>query len=370
MKIRCQRDVLATAFQAVSGVVPSRTPKEILKNIKLHVADRQATLIGTDQEVGIRYELAEVEVESAGDVLLPVQRMAAILRETQDDLVVLELAEDALWFRSGHSEFRLSVPDPAEFPDVPGFTDSGYHTVPSSVLKQAIQRTLFATDVESTRYALGGVLLELKREQMTLAATDSRRLAVCRSTCSVQGNAGEEAGQPVIPSKAMALLERTLPDNDDEIQIGVHANDAVFRCGSATIYCRLVQGRFPRYQDVMPTQFNMRIDLVAGPFHSAVRQAMIVTSEESRGVDFSFDAGTLTLTSEAADIGKSRVEMPIAFDGETVAVTFDPKFVADFLRVLEPSAQVVLNLIDGNSAAVFKADENYSYVVMPLAREG
>ena len=369
MKLRCQRDMLADAFQAVSGVVPSRTPKEILKNIKLHVADNTATLIGTDSEVGIRYQIPEVETESAGDVLLPTQRIAAILREVQDDVVGIEVSDEALWFRSGHSEFKLSVPDPSEFPDVPGFSDESFHAVPGKVLKQGIQRTLFAADVESTRYALGGVLLELRREQVTLAATDSRRLAVYRAACASQGSAADEVGQPVIPSKAMSLIERSLQDDDQEVQIAIHPNDAVVRCGPATIYCRLVQGRFPRYQDVMPTQFNMRIDLVSGPFHSVVRQAMIVTNEESRGVDFKFEAGTLTLTSQAADVGSSRVEMPIAYDGESVTVTFDPKFVADFLRVLDPSAQVVLNLIDGNSAAVFKAEDNYSYVVMPLARE-
>lgn len=366
MKIHCQRNMLAAGFQTVGGVVPSRTPKEILKNVKLLVADKKATLIATDSEVGVRYELPEVDTESSGEVLLPMQRLAAILREVSDDIVAIEVTEDALWVRCGHSEFRLSAADPAEFPDVPGFTDSSYFAVTADALKQGIQRTLFAADVESTRYALGGVLLDVNQSGLTLAATDSRRLAVCKVPCTTQGNL-QGGGQPVVPSKAMSMIERSLVAGEDEVQIAIHANDVVVRSGPATIYARLVQGRFPKYQDVIPRDAKMQIELVSGPFHSAVRQAMIVTNEESRGVDFEFKDGTLVLNSQAADIGTSKVELPVAYDGEAVTVTFDPRFVADFLRVLDPADAVTLNLIDANSAAVFRTDASYTYVVMPLA---
>ncbi|MBL8850830.1 MAG: DNA polymerase III subunit beta [Planctomycetaceae bacterium] len=365
MKIMCQRAQLAAGLQNVGGVVPTRTPKEILRNVKLHVADRKATLIATDQEVGIRYDLPEVEADADGDVLLPLQRLSAILREVTEDVVTIEATEDALRVRCGHSDFRLSISDPAEFPDVPGFGDEQYFSTPAAALKQAIQRTLFAADVESTRYALGGVLLDFNDQGLTLAATDSRRLAVCPVAAEAHG-AAAAAVQPVVPSKAMSMIERSL-GGEEPVKIAVHAHDVVVQSGLSTIYARLVQGRFPKYQDVVPRDSQTQIELVVGPLHSAVRQAMIVTNDESRGVDFRFQDGTLTLESQAADVGTSKVEMPIAYDGESIMVTFDPKFVADFLRVLEPSAAVTLQLNDPNSAAVFRADGSYTYVVMPLA---
>lgn len=370
MKLKCSRNLLAAAFQTVSGVVPSRTPKEILKNVKLVVSDQQATLIGTDQEVGIRYQLPEVETDSAGEVLLPTQRVQAILREIQDDVVSLEAEDGTVWVRAGSSEFRLSTEDPAEFPDVEGFSDENYHTVSGKTLKQLIHRTIFATDVESTRYALGGVQVELTRDSVTLAATDSRRLAVIKSSCSSQGSVSEEQQKPVVPAKAMALIERSVPDDDQDVWIAVRNNDVLVKSGPSTVYSRLVEGRFPKYQDVIPNDYRAKIDLVVAPFHSAVRQAMIVTDEESRGVDFRFSDGTLKLSSQAADVGASTVEMPIGYDGEEIVATFDPRFVADFLKVLDPASQVTLNLIDGASAAVFTAEENYTYVVMPLSRDG
>ena len=369
MKLTCSRSLLSSAFQIVGSVISTRTPKEILKNVKLSLQDGKATLLGTDTEVGIRYELPEVETDSVGDVLLPTQRITAILREVQDEQITVEVNEEALWIRSSQSEFRLSVEDPAEFPDVASFQDQNYYVISGKALKTGIQRTIFATDVESTRYALGGVLMEIDSENLTLAATDSRRLSVYKTTCSANGSVSEETGQPVIPAKAMSLIEKSISDDDQEVKVAVHQNDVLIHSGLSTIYARLVEGRFPRYQDVIPSEYQMKIDLVTGPFLSAVRQAMIVTNDESRGVDFSFDDGTLTLTSVGQDVGSSKIELPVSFDAEPVVITFDPRFVQEFLRVLDSASPVTLNLVDGNSAAVFTADETYTYVVMPLSRD-
>lgn len=368
MKLRCHRPTLVTAFQVAGGVVPSRTPKEILRNVKLQVADGKATLTATDQEIGVRYEIPGVEIEAPGEALLPAARVTSILRELQDDAVFIELADSAAWIRSGQSEFKLAIEDPAEFPPVAEFDEDKYHVVAGRAFKDAVKRTIFATDIESTRYALGGVLLELQKDTATLAATDSRRLAVVKTPCQSHGLESPENPAPVVPSKAMSLIERSVAD-DTEVHIAVHRNDVLVKCGQMTIYSRLVEGRFPKYRDVIPSQTKVTIELVAGPFLAAVRQAQIVTSEESRGVDFAFSKGLLTLNSQAADIGQSRVELPIAYDGGNLEITFDPRFVADFLRVLEPEKQVRLDLIDSESAAVLRTDDAYTYVIMPLSRD-
>ena len=369
MKLICSRPMLANAFHTVSAVVPTRTPKDILKEIKLEVADGRATLIGTDQEIGIRYELGEVQVDGEGDALLPNAQMSSILREVQEESIELEIVDDVLWVRSGHSEFRLSGKDPAEFPPVAGFEEDRYFVVAAAALKKLIRRTVYATDVESTRYALGGVLAEVTPERITLAATDSRRLAVATTACRAEGVETVANEQPVVPSKAMSLIERSLSDAEDEVQLAVRSNDVVVKCGPTTIYSRLVEGRFPRYRDVIPNESRYSIELAAGPFYSAVRQAQIVVNDESRGVDFTFANGLLVLKSVGLDVGESKVEIPIAFEGEELTITFDPRFVAEFFRILETGTSVRLELIDHEKAAVFRTDDDYVYVIMPLTRE-
>jgi DNA polymerase-3 subunit beta len=367
MKLHCHRPSLASAFQNVSAIVPSRTPKDVLRNLKMQIEGGKATLIGTDQEVGIRHEIPGVETDSTGEVLLPKDRLLAILRELTTDGVDLEVDDKALWVRSGQSEFRLSVEDPAEYPPVQAFDAASYFVVPGSAFKEMIKRTIFATDEESTRYALGGVLLEFRGEQLTMAATDSRRLAVVSTKCGIVGNVEERATHPVVPTKALSLIERTIQDDDSEVYISLYPNSALFKVGSSTIYSRLVEGRFPRYNDVIPAPGGIEINLLVSSFYSAVRQAQIVTSEESRGVDFTFEPGTLRLTSIAADVGQSKVEIPISFEGPALTITFDPRFLADFLKVLDPSSTVKFQLTNRENAAVLRTDDGYIYVIMPLS---
>lgn len=368
MKLRCHRTPLQAAFQIVSGVVPARTPKEILKNVKLEVGGGGATLIGTDQEVGIRYQIPGIETDSDGATLLPTQRVIAILRELTDDGVEFDVSENRVEIRSGHSRFQLSAEDPAEFPPVAEFNETNYHAVPGHVFREAIRRTIFATDIESTRYALGGILLELGDDGLALVATDSRRLALQRAPCKTEGSPEGENSAPVVPRTAMSLIEKSI-DDDADVLLSVHQNDVVVKSGHSTIYSRLVEGRFPRYGDVIPSDSNHVIDLVVGPFYSAVRQAQILTNEDSRGVDFKFTEGTLTLLSEAADAGSSVIELPIGYDGAELAIKFDPRYIAEFLKCFDPENQVALHLLDSESAAVFRTEDNYTYVIMPLARE-
>lgn len=369
MKLRCQKTALITAFQVVGGVVPSRTPKEILQNVKLEVAQDRVILSGTDLEIGIRYEIPNVEVAETGETLLPAKRVSSILGELTAETVDFEMIDEKIWIRSGTSEFQLSVEDAAEFPPVVDFMETSYHAISGQLFREAVKRTIFATDTESTRYALGGVLMELEAETFTLAATDSRRLSVVKSACRTEGDVAALESLPVIPAKAMTLIERSIEKLDEEVLIAFESNSILVKSGQSIISSRLVEGRFPKYRDVIPNESKVVVDFISRTFLSAVRQAQIVTSEESRGVNFTLVDGTLKLSSKAADIGESTIELPVDYSGEELTVTFDPRFVADFLRVLEPETTVHLHLIDAESAAVLRTDDSYEYVIMPLSND-
>ena len=174
----------------------------------------------------------------------------------------------------------------------------------------------------------------------------------------------------IIPTRAMHLLDRALGDSDEVLHLAARENDVLVRSGGVTMYSRLVEGRFPKWRDVFPRRENItRIDLTVGPFWAAVRQAAIVTSEERRGVDFKFGEGKLVLQAHGAEYGESHVELPIAYDGADITITLDPRYLNDFLRVLNPEATLVVELRDGESAAVCSTDDGYAYVIMPLARD-
>ncbi len=370
MKVTCERDALLTAFQTASAVVPSRSPKPILQNIKFEVADGGAILLATDLEVGIRIQVSGVQAQVPGSAILPLSRFGSILRESSDDVLHLESDGQATRVRGERSEFKLPCENPQEFPAVADFKESAYHEVPARLLRELIRRTIFATDNESSRYALGGVLLEMSPEKIIGVGTDGRRLAKMEIPARSEGGHQSGDSMTIVPTKAMQLIERALTDGDAEIQLAAHANEILVRSPRATIYSRLVEGRFPKWRDVFPHRTGtVRVDLTVGPFYSAVRQAAIVTSEESRGVDFTFQPGTLVLAGRAAELGQSRIEMPVAYDGAEISITLDPRYMGDFLKVLDPEKTVTVELKDAESAAVCSTDDGYGYVIMPLARD-
>ncbi|MCA9270805.1 MAG: DNA polymerase III subunit beta [Planctomycetales bacterium] len=371
MKITCDREKLLEAFQTVAAVVPSRSPKPILQNVKLIAAKDGAMLMATDMEVGIRMDVAGIDVDVEGRALLPVQRFGSILRESTDDKLVIEADPQGTVVRGERSEFKLPGGNPDEFPDVEAFSDKNYHEAPARLFRELIRRTLFATDTESSRYALGGVLLEFGDDQLTAVGTDGRRLAKMQGPAMKVGAGSSTETMTIVPSRAMQLMERSLTDGDAEIQIAAHGSDIQVKSPRATIYARLVEGRFPKWRDVFPsrTQTN-KIELTVGPVFAAVRQASIVASEESRGLLLTFADGTLTLAGQTAEVGQSRVELPIAYDGEPLVISLDHRFVADFFKVLDPEKTFTLDVQDGDAAAVFSTEDGYGYVVMPLARDG
>lgn len=371
MKIQCEREPLAAAFQLAASVAPARSPKEILQNVKISAADGILTLTATDMEVGIRLEVKEgVEIEQEGAALLPVARTNAILRESNDPTLSIETDDSGVKISGSRSKFRLPGANPDEFPRVVAFEESAYHEIPKRLFRELVRRTVFATDAESSRYALGGVLLELEGDSVLAVGTDGRRLARMEGKGEPFGEHHTTGASTIVPTRAIQLMERAVGDEDEVVQIAARANDLLLRTSRATIYSRLVEGRYPNWRQVFPKrEAASQIDMTVGPLFTALRQASIVTDHESRGIDFTFADGTLKLEANTAEIGESHVEMPIAYDGEPVTLTMDHRFVADFCKVLDSETSFIFEIESSSTPALLMTDDGYGYVIMPMARD-
>jgi DNA polymerase-3 subunit beta len=370
MKIVCERSPLLSAFQTAALVAPTRTPKAILKNVKFEAAENVLVLMATDLEVGIRIEVEGVEIQEPGSIVAPITQLASILRESVDDRLRIEADAQRIVIEGERSRFVLPEQNPDEFPNVVCFEEQAYHEISARLFRELIRRTLFATESESSRYALGGVYLEFEPERITAVATDGRRLAKMEGAAQAVGTRDDNEVMTIVPNRAMQLMERAITEVDANIHLAARHNDILVRSSRAVIYSRLVEGRFPRWRDVFPQrQESIQIDLAVGPLYSALRQASIVASDESRGIGFEFGEGNLVLTAATTEIGQSRVELPIPYTGAGVKITLDHRFVADFLRVLAAEQSVRIDIENGESAALFTTEDGYGYVVMPLARD-
>ena len=367
MKAICHREGLLAACQLASVAVAARDVKPILKNLKAVVEADRCTLMATDLELGIRLEVRSPQVLEPGEAMLPAQKLLSILRESTDERLTIEADANRCVVHGRSNEFEMPGEDPGDFPDIPSFDDGKHHELAAGVLRTMIRRTTFAAAKESTRYAMTGVLWELEGKQAKLVATDSKRLALATGEAKEVGGHSTAGGSHLVPTKAMALLERNLLDDDEVVRVSMRPNEVLFQTEKAMIYSRLVEGRYPPYKEIIPKKAAAKIPLAVGPFLTAVRQAAIMTDDESKRVMFHFAPEKLTLEAQGPATGRSKVEMPLEYHGAVIDINFDPQYVIDVLKVLEEDAPLELDLIDGSKPALFKSGGNYSYLVMPLS---
>ena len=375
MKVLCEREKLLPAFQLVASAAPEHSGHPILRNVKLDAGEQGVvTLTWFDSDVGIRMEVSDCTIESPGEVLLPIDDFSAILAASTDERIGIESDGKKTIVQGVHSEFRLPSENPDGVRSLEVVDDQPCHEVSARLFRELIRRTVFATDNESSRYALGGVLLEMTANGITGVATDGRRLAVQEGPARSSGwdVSGETTiAKPIVPTRAMQLLKRALAAGlkCGNIQLAVTADDVRIKSGRFPVYARLLKGTFPIWRDIFPqADVVAKIHITAGPLCEAVRQAAIVDSEEAPGVLFNFGDGQLVLPAGGHDQRRSRVELPIAHYGPKISIRLDPRYVADFLKVLEPQQTFVLELRDAETPAVFSTDDGYRYLLMPRAK--
>jgi DNA polymerase-3 subunit beta len=349
-----------------SAAIPARDVKPILKNIKAIAGDGRCTLMATDMEVGIRLDVQGLTIQEPGEAILPAAKLIAILRETRDGELTIETDPSACVVKGPSLEFEMPSEDPSQFPDLPTFAEDKYHEITAGSLREMIRRTVFAAADETARYSMTGVLWELEDNVARLVATDGRRLALCQGTATGHGGHTTRGQMPVVPTKAMNLLERNLQDDEETVKICLRSNEVLFRTERAVVYSRLVEGRFPDYRQVLPKKQATKVPLQAASFQTAVRQAAIMTDEDSKRVTFRFSKNNLTLRAQGATAGRSKVELSIEYDGKALEIGFNPTYLVDMLKILPPDAELTLDLIDAGSPALFRSGTNYSYLVMPL----
>ncbi len=369
MKVVCHREGLLSACQLTSAAVATRDVKPVLRNLKAVVEEDRCTLMATDLELGIRLDVRGIQADEPGEALLPTTRLISILRESQDESMEIEATPDSCVIRGEKNEFEMPGEDPAAFPDVPSFgNEEKYHEFTAGVLREMIRRTIFSVaSGEQLRFgATTGILWDLDGDEAVLVATDGRRLAWAKGAAQAHGGHTTKGQTPVVPAKAMSLLERNLTEPDELVKVSLRANEVLMKTERAMIYSRLVEGRFPNYRQVMPQKHRTRVPIVAGLFAAAVRQAAIMTDDESKRVRFHFEDNLLTLRAAGAETGKSRVEFPVEYSAPPLDINFDPKFLIDLLKVVEPDAALLMDLDEPTKPVVLRFEPNYRYVVVPL----
>jgi DNA polymerase-3 subunit beta len=365
MKVICNHGALLEALNVASSVVAARTPKPVLQCVKLTAADNALIVAATDLEVAIRFRDEQVQVEKAGEALLPADKLRDIIRESIDDTLSIEVSGDSADIRGQDSHFKIFTQNPADFPPVPDFQGDADFEIAAGSLKQLVGQTLFAAARESTRYAFNGVLVVAKAKKISLISTDGRRLAMAKGDLAGGDKLDKEGKKAIVPAKALQLLDKLLDDRQETVGVQIRENQVIFRTASATLTSNLVEGQFPPYEDVIPKDTDKKMTAATADFLSAVRRGSLLTTEESKGVRLAFGKKGMVLTSKSPEAGEATINFACKFDGADIEIGFNPQFLADALRVVDAD-EISLELTAPNRPGLLKGGPNFLYVIMPV----
>ena len=358
-KPRTTLDVRAfkAALSTVGRAVPARSPKPILQNVLLS----DGTLTGSDGEVRITTPLA-----FAGEpLLLPYARLSATLGSSPaDGEIVLERAGATCTVRIGRGSWTLPTEAANEYPawDAEGL--KSICRLPADQFCRAVRGVVYATDNESSRYALGAVLVEFKDGAVTFVGTDGRRLSAYEVEC----DQALDDSQTLIPSGAIRTMA-TAAGHADSVMLEASASECVATIDDTVVTARLMSGRFPRWADVFPESEAEPNILDRDELMSATAAAAICTSEQSRGVTFAFADDAVALTSRSAENGEAFASCSVLQRGTPGTAKMDPRFLLDFARSCDEGEPLEVTIAGKGSAIVLRCGDLRG-VIMPLSEEG
>jgi DNA polymerase-3 subunit beta len=309
--------------------------------------------------------VSEVSVSEKGDAVVPADRLAAIVRESMDDVLQFQVSEGKCEVKGSDSHFTIYGQEASNYPIVPQFEGKAEIEISLENLRGAIEQCLFATAKESTRYALNGVLWEVKGKKLFLVATDGRRLARVRVSLASAASDKLAAGKIIVPAKTMALMDRLTGSEKDVVAVKQVDNQILVSCGNVDISSNLVEGSFPKYEDIIPTDYQKKLTLPTAAALSAVRRSALLTSEESRGIRLSISKGKLVFSGRAPETGDAEVEMAVDYKGEPIEIGFNPQFIVDVLRAMD-APEFELELGDADRPGLIKSGSDFLYVLMPI----
>lgn len=369
MKFQLDRTSLLGCLQVVQGVVERRERLPILSNVLINLEDERISMTTTDMEIELVSRVAAPGGQ-AGEVTVPARKLVDICRTLPDDASVeFSTGENRATLRAGRSRFTLNTLPATDFPTTEAIDGVVKAEVALHDLKELIDRTHFAMANQDVRYYLNGLLLEFRGQRLRAVSTDGHRLA--QAEVDLQENTGsEEVHQCILPRKGVHELLRLIQGSDEPATVTVGKASLQASIGDVTFTSRLIEGRFPDYNRVIPRteQCDKEAEVDRELVRRSLQRASILSNEKYRTVRLSFADGSLHVTANNPDHEEAEDEVDIQYTGEAVEIGFNVGYLIDALGVL-PTEAVSIHLSDpGSSCLLTPKDDDGScrYVVMPM----
>jgi len=370
MKLTISQPELLHALSRIQAIVEKRTSMPILANVLLDAPKGAQRLIlsATDLEIGLR-SIHDAKVTHPGSLTVSAKKLFEIVRELQNDEIELEATSNSfLELRCARSRFTLAGISADEYPALPDFAPGKTRPIRASALGTMIERTLYATSTDETRYNLNGVYLEPLPEtgKIRMVATDGHRLAYIDR--SLEGSENAIPKPVIIPRKGLAELKRLVDEDEaDELEISFDGNSGLIQKGETILVMRLIEGEFPNYRQVLPQTTAHRLTLPAEELIQSIRRVALLSAERSHAIRMDLRPGCLVASSSNPDLGEAQEEIDISYDGDPISIGFNARYLLDALSVVR-SKEIELGLQDEFSPVQIRPtdDAESLAVVMPM----
>ena len=363
MKLSASREALLQPLQAVIGVVERRQTMPILANVLLAAKDGQLAVTATDLEVELVAN-TEVEVKAAGEVTVPGRKLLDICRALPDEAAIsMSLSGEKLSVTSGRSRFSLMTLPAAEFPTVEDINAEQSVTVSQEKLTKLLDKTHFSMAQQDVRYYLNGLLLETGQKHLRAVATDGHRLALCEVELD-QKDLPEQ--QVIVPRKGVLELQRLIGGEGD-LELILGSNHVRIQLEGIRFTSKLIDGRFPEYERVIPQDTSNHLSADREAFRGALQRTAILSNEKYRGIRLTIKSGSLLLQAHNPEQEEAEEEVEVAYEGDDIEIGFNVNYLLDALGAIDTD-EVTLAVVDGNSSCLLRepGNDESKYVVMPM----
>ena len=363
--LKAAQEKILSALQAVSGIVERRHTLPVLANVLLRKTGGQIELTTSDLEIQVRTTSELGGDDGSFATTVGARKLLDILRSLPaDQTVTLSSNQNKLTLQGGKSRFTLQTLPADDFPLVNEAADFGpIFAVPQKSLRALINQVHFAMAVHDIRYYLNGILFVAEGKLLTLVATDGHRLALAQATL--------EADMPrqevILPRKTVLEMQRLLKDDDAPIEMRFAGNQAKFVFSGMEFVTKLVEGKFPDYNRVIPKNHKNSVTLGRAPLLASLQRAAIMTSEKFKSVRLNIEPGTLRIASSNAEQEEAKEELEIDYDGDTIEIGFNVTYLMDALANMSQD-MIKIELQDTNASALITIPDvqGFKYVVMPM----
>jgi DNA polymerase III subunit beta len=365
MHFTIQREALLKPLQLVAGVVERRQTLPVLSNVLLVVQGQQLSLTGTDLEVELVGRVTLEEAAEPGEITVPARKLMDICKSLPSDaLIDIRVDEQKLIVKAGRSRFTLSTLPANDFPSVEDSQGSLTFVLSQHKLRRLIERTSFAMAQQDVRYYLNGMLLEVSANILRAVATDGHRLAMCTMEAGIEH---ADKHQVIVPRKGILELARLLTEQDGTVSIVLGANHIRATTGEFTFTSKLVDGKFPDYERVLPRGGDKLVLADRQGLREAFSRTAILSNEKYRGIRLQLAAGQLKMQANNPEQEEAEEEVAVDYNGGSLEIGFNVSYLLDVLAVMTTD-QVRLILSDSNSSALVQeaGNDESSYVVMPM----